>query len=50
MNKALKILLGIVFILAGLVSLYFWYGDLWTVFKGCVGLIAIMAGLVCFML
>jgi small-conductance mechanosensitive channel len=41
-----KIILGIVFILLGLVALIRWWPSLWTVIKGCVGLFFILAGVI----
>jgi hypothetical protein len=50
MGKVLKIALGVVLIAAGLFSYIFWYDALWTVVKGCVGIFAILAGIICFMI
>jgi len=41
-----KIILGIVFILIGLVALIRWWPSLWTVIKGCIGLFFILAGVI----
>lgn len=41
-----KIILGIVFILLGLVALIRWWPSLWTVIKGCIGLFLILAGVI----
>ncbi len=48
MNKYLKIILGLLIILAGLYIYVAWSGALaalWTVFKGCIGLVVILIGL-----
>lgn len=42
----LKIILGIVFVLLGLLAVVGWWQDLWTVFKGCIGLFLILAGVI----
>lgn len=48
MNKYLKIILGLLIILAGVYVYVVWGGALqalWTVFKGTVGLMVIFIGL-----
>jgi len=48
MNKYLKIILGLIIILAGVYVYVAWTGALqalWTVVKGCIGLAVIMIGL-----
>ncbi|MFA5008783.1 MAG: hypothetical protein WC546_06140 [Candidatus Omnitrophota bacterium] len=41
-----KIILGIVLILLGLVALISWWSSLLTVIKGCIGLFLILAGVI----
>jgi uncharacterized membrane protein HdeD (DUF308 family) len=41
-----KIILGIVFIVLGLVALIRWWPSLWMVIKGCVGPFLILAGII----
>jgi fatty acid desaturase len=50
MKKALKIILGIALIAVGAFSYIFWYPALWIVFKGCIGAMVILAGIICLML
>ena len=48
MDKALKIIMGLLVVLAGLYSYIQWPGNLaalWTIIKGSVGLIVILIGL-----
>lgn len=48
MNKYLKIILGLLIILAGVYIYVVWSGAiqaLWVVFKGCIGLVIIGIGL-----
>ena len=40
-----KIILGIVFILLGLIALIRWWPNLWIIIKGCIGLFFILADL-----
>lgn len=41
-----KMVLGVAFILLGLIALIRWWPSLWTVIKGCVGLFMILAGVI----
>ncbi|MDD4954689.1 MAG: hypothetical protein PHP17_01430 [Candidatus Omnitrophica bacterium] len=41
-----KIILGIVFILIGLVALIRWWPHLWSLIRGCIGLFFILAGVI----
>lgn len=41
-----KIILGIVFVLLGLVALIRWWPHLWSLIRGCVGLFLILAGVI----
>jgi uncharacterized membrane protein YkgB len=43
-KTALKISIGFIMVLLGLVALINWWGALAIVFKGCIGLILILAG------
>ena len=45
-KKYMKIIFGLILILVGLGSYMYWYRDLWTLFKGAIGLIIAMIGLV----
>ena len=44
--KFLKILLGIVFIGLGVWAIIAWWGDVLTLIKGGIGVLAILAGIV----
>ena len=46
MGKALGIVGGLVAIGLGAWGLRYWYGDLWTVIKGSVPLMAVLGGIV----
>ncbi len=39
-----KYLLGIILVIVGIVFVWVWRKDLWTVIKGCLGLFLILAG------
>jgi len=41
-----KLITGIVLLVLGLLAVIAWWGDLWAVFRGCVGLALILAGAV----
>lgn len=41
-----KVITGIVLLVLGLLAVIAWWGDLWTVFRGCIGLVLILAGAV----
>ena len=43
-KAALKMILGVVFVLLGFAVWIKWWGAFATVFKGCIGLFLIMAG------
>ncbi|MFH1510655.1 MAG: hypothetical protein ABIF10_03105 [Candidatus Woesearchaeota archaeon] len=45
-KKYLKIVFGLLLILGGLGSYLWWWPDLWILFKGSIGLIVGMIGLV----
>ncbi|MFH1767574.1 MAG: hypothetical protein ABH858_00245 [Candidatus Omnitrophota bacterium] len=48
-NKAaVKMLIGGLLVLAGIWAVIAWFGDLLVVVRGCVGLFAILAGLITF--
>lgn len=42
----LKVLLGVVFIVLGILAVVNWWGSLVELFKGCIGLFLILAGLI----
>lgn len=46
LSALFKVILGLVFLVLGAWAIYVWWGDLKIVFKGCIGLLAILAGLV----
>jgi hypothetical protein len=50
MKKALKIIIGIVLIIIGIVTYIFWWPDLLAVIKGVLGLFLILAGVIMFIL
>jgi hypothetical protein len=50
LSKALKIILGIIFVALGAYTIYLWWADLLMVVRGCVGLFLILAGLIAFAL
>lgn len=43
---ALKIVLGLVFLLLGGLAVWKWFGALLAVIKGCIGLFLILAGII----
>ena len=43
-NVLLKVVVGVVLVILGLVAVVGWWGSLWVVVKGCIGLFLIMAG------
>ncbi len=45
LTKFIKVLLGLVLIVLGVVSYAWWYPALWTLFKGALGLVVIGIGL-----
>ncbi|HAV43331.1 TPA: hypothetical protein DCX15_04875 [bacterium] len=49
-KKALKILLGVVLVVLGIWMIVVFWGQVVSLFKGCIGGILILAGLVCFLL
>jgi len=44
--KGVKILVGLLVIALGLLSYYWWWPELWLVFKGVLGLFVALIGLV----
>lgn len=47
-GKALKIILGLALAVLGVGAIYFWRWEVLTLIKGCVGVILLLAGLICF--
>lgn len=45
-SVALKVVLGLVFLLLGLLAIIKWLGALLLVIKGCIGLFLILAGII----
>lgn len=45
-STALKFILGLVFLLLGVVAIIKWIGALLLVVKGCIGLFLILAGII----
>ncbi|MDI6703617.1 MAG: hypothetical protein QME40_02965 [bacterium] len=50
MKKALKIILGVGLIVFGLVLAILWWKSLLVIIKGCIGIVLILAGIICFMI
>ena len=46
LGTAFKVILGIAFIVLGVMAVVVWWSSLVDVFKGCVGLFLILAGLI----
>lgn len=44
--KWVKVVIGVLVIVLGLLSYYWWWGELWLVFKGVLGLFVALVGLV----
>ena len=44
--KALKIVLGIVLIILGLLGIWFWRWDLLVLIRGAIGVILVLAGVI----
>jgi hypothetical protein len=43
---ALKVILGLAFIVLGALAVWTWKTDLFTVFKGCIGLFLVLSGII----
>ena len=41
-----KVILGLVFLVLGVYAVIYWFGSLKMVFKGCIGLFLILAGII----
>ncbi len=50
MNSVVKMLLGIIIMLLGVGTYYFWYPELIIMLKGGIGLIILMVGFVMFLI
>ncbi|MCX5751723.1 MAG: hypothetical protein NT099_08710 [Candidatus Saganbacteria bacterium] len=50
MGKALKVLLGIVLLVLGVASIWYWRWDVLLLIRGSIGFVAIMVGLLFFAL
>lgn len=46
-SKALKVILGLALLAGGVALIYFWRGDVLNLIKGSIGLIVLLAGVVC---
>ena len=46
-SKALKVILGLVLLAGGIALIYFWRGDVLNLIKGSIGVIVLLAGVVC---
>jgi hypothetical protein len=46
MSTIFKVVLGLVFLILGVVAIIRWWGDLLTVVKGCIGMFLILAGII----
>lgn len=46
LGTAFKVILGIAFIVLGVMAVVVWWSSLVEVFKGCIGLFLILAGLI----
>lgn len=42
----IKLILGMVLIILGLIALISWHEELFTIIKGCIGLFVILAGVI----
>lgn len=49
-SKIIKIVFGLVFIVLGIASIIYWWGDVLSLIRGGLGITLIMAGLVAFAL
>ncbi|MFA5271528.1 MAG: hypothetical protein WC412_04195 [Candidatus Omnitrophota bacterium] len=45
-KTVIKIIIGMILILFGLIALIRWWPSLWTIIKGCIGLLLILAGVI----
>ncbi|MFA6282040.1 MAG: hypothetical protein WCY05_06050 [Candidatus Omnitrophota bacterium] len=45
-KMVVKIILGMIFIIFGLIALMHWWPSLWIIIKGCIGLFLILAGVI----
>jgi len=46
LSTVLKVILGLVFLVLGVWAVIAWWQDLLLVIKGCIGLFAILAGII----
>lgn len=46
LSTIFKVFLGLAFLALGALAIYVWWVDLKTVFKGCIGLFALLAGMI----
>lgn len=47
-SKILKVILGAVFVVAGIALIIICWGDVWTLIKGSIGVVLLLAGVICF--
>lgn len=47
-GKVLKVILGMVLVVLGVWGIYLWRLDVLTIIKGAVGVVFLLAGIICF--
>jgi len=47
-GKILKVILGMVLVVLGIWGIYLWRVDVLTIIKGAVGVVFLLAGIICF--
>jgi len=47
-GKVLKVILGIALVVLGVLWIYTWRSDVLTIIKGAVGVVFLLAGIICF--
>ena len=45
--KGLKVILGLILLVGGIALIYVWRGDVLNLIKGAIGVIVLLAGVVC---
>lgn len=43
-----KVILGLVFLILGVLAIWVWRGQLWVVIRGCIGLFLVLAAVITF--
>lgn len=46
MSTVLKVILGLIFLGLGVLAIYRWWVDLFTVIRGCIGLFMLLVGII----